>query len=72
MQIVLSVTVILVCLYVAIMYGSVSVAILQLEASTAFMKVTVSALNMWVAIFFCINAGGSLCCNYADGTFCSA
>ena len=51
MQIVLSVTVILVGLSVAIMHVTVSVAIMELEVSAVLLQVKVSALNMWVTIF---------------------
>ena len=51
MQIVLSVTVMLVNISVAIMHVTVPVAIMQLEVSAALMQVTVSASNMWVIIF---------------------
>ena len=50
MQIVILVTIILVCLSVPIMHVTVSVEIMQLEVSAGLMKVTVSALNMWVTI----------------------
>ena len=50
MQVVLSVTVMLVDLSVAIMHVNVSVAIIQLEVSAALMQVTVSDSNMWVTI----------------------
>ena len=42
-----------------------------IEVSAAYTQVTVSAANMWVTIFIVI-IQGSLCCNYADGIFCSA
>ena len=45
-QVVLSITVMLVNLSVAIMHVNVSVAIIQLEVSAALMQVTVSASNM--------------------------
>ena len=61
MQVLLSATVMLVNLFVAIM---------QLEVSGALMQVIVSAANMWVTIFVVIMQVGSLCCNYAGGIFC--
>ena len=69
MQVVLSVTVMLVDLSVAIMHVNVSVAIIQLEVSAALMQVTVSALNVWGDNFYFIYASGSLCCSYAGVTF---
>ena len=67
---ILSVTVMLVDLFVAIMQVTVSVAIMQLEVSAA-LKATASAVNMWVTIFIVIMQVG-FCCNYASGIFCSA
>ena len=71
MQIVISVTVMLVEISVAIMHVTVSVAIMQLEVSAALIQRTVSASNMWVTIFIVFTQVG-VCCNYAGGTFCSA
>ena len=51
MQVVLSVTVMLVDLLVVIMHVTVSVEIIQLKVSAALMLVTISASNMWVTIF---------------------
>ena len=51
MQVVLSVTVMLVNLSVTNMHKTVPVAIIQLEVSAALMQVTVSSSNMWVTIF---------------------
>ena len=69
---VISVTGLLVDLFVAIMQVTVSVTILQLEFCEAHMQVTLSAANMWVIIFYCNNADGSLSCNCVGGIFCSA
>ena len=63
MLMVLSATVILVDLFVAVMQVTVSVAIMQLEVSAVYMQVKVSAVNMQVTDNFYLNyAGGSLCC----------
>ena len=51
MSVVLSATVTLVDLFVAIIQVTVSVAIMPLEVSAVFMKVKLSAANMWVIIF---------------------
>ena len=51
MQVVLSVRVMLVDLFVATMHVTVSVPITQLEVSAALMQVTFLSLNMWVTIF---------------------
>ena len=52
MQAVLSVTVMLVDLSVAItMHVTVSVEIIQLEVSAPLMQVAVSVSNMWVTVF---------------------
>ena len=51
MQVLLSVTVMVVDLSVAIMHVTVSVAIFELEVSAALMQVIVFASNMWVTIF---------------------
>ena len=52
MQVVVSITVMLEDLSVAIMHVTVSVTIMQLEVSAALMQMTVSASNMWVTICF--------------------
>ena len=70
MQVVLSVTVMLVDLSVAVMQVTVAVVIMQFEVSAALMQVTVSAANKWVTIFIVIMQ--SLCCNYTGGIFGSA
>ena len=51
MQVVLSITVMLLDLSVAIMHVTVSVAISQLEVSAALMQEIDSSLNIWVAMF---------------------
>ena len=66
----LSVTVMLVNLFVAITLVTVSVAIMQLEVSAALIQVKVSAANMWVIIFIVIMQVG-VCFNYIGGIFCS-
>ena len=71
MEIVISVTVMLVEISVAIMHVTVSVAIIQLEVSEALMQRAVSASNMWVTIFI-VFMQVRVCCNYGGGTFCSA
>ena len=53
-EVVLSVTGMLVDLFVAIMQVTVSVAIMHLDVSAAIMQMTVSAANMWVTIFIVI------------------
>ena len=53
-EVVLSVTGMLVDLFVAIMQVTVSVAIMHLDVSAAIMQMTVSAANMWVTIFIAI------------------
>ena len=53
-EVVLSVTGMLMDLYVVIMQVNVSVAIMQLEVSATQMQVTVFAANMWVTIFIVI------------------
>ena len=50
MQVVLSVTVMLVDLSVAIMHVTVSADIVQLEVSAALLQVTFSSSNKWVTI----------------------
>ena len=57
-QVLLSVTVMLVDLFVTIMQVTGSVAVIQLEVSAAHMQVTVSATNMWVTIFIVIRQMG--------------
>ena len=47
------------------------VAIMQLDISAPYMQITVSATNMWVAIFIVIMQM-EVCYNYAGGIFCSA
>ena len=54
LEVVLSVTGMLVDLSVTIMQVTVSIAVIQLEVSAAHMQVTVSAANMWVTIFIVI------------------
>ena len=51
MSVVLSATIMLVDLFVAITHVTVSVVIMQLEVSAAFMQVKFSAANMWVTVF---------------------
>ena len=51
MQIVLSVTVMLVNLSAAIMHVTAFVPIMQLEVPATLMQVTVSGSNKWVAFF---------------------
>ena len=58
MSVVLSATIMLVDLFVAITQVTDSVAIMQLKASAAFMEVKVSAANMWVIIFIEIMHAG--------------
>ena len=53
-EVILSVTKILVDIFVAITQVNGSIAIMQLEVSAAFLQVTVSAANMWVKIFIVI------------------
>ena len=53
-EVVLSVTGMLMDLYVVIMQVNVSVAIMQLEVSATHMQVTVSATNIWMTIFIVI------------------
>ena len=50
MLVVLSATLILVDLFVAVKKMTVSVAIMQLEVSATLMQVKISAANMWVTI----------------------
>ena len=61
MEIVLSAPVILVGLFLAIMHVTVSFAIMQLGMSEYVGDNS-----------YCIFAGGSLCSNYANSTFCNA
>ena len=51
MLVVLSATLMLVDLFVAVMKVAVTVAIIQLEVSATLMPVNISAANIWVAIF---------------------
>ena len=51
MLVVLSATLILVDLYVAVMKVTVSVAVMQLEVFATLMPVKISVANMWVTIF---------------------
>ena len=51
MLVVLSATLMFADLFVAVMKETVSVAIMQLEASATLTQAKVSAANMWVAIF---------------------
>ena len=51
MLVLISATLTLVDLLVAVMKMSVSVAIVQLEVSEALMQVKSSATNMWVTVF---------------------
>ena len=51
LQVVLSVTVMLVDLSAAIMHVTVSLEIIQLEVFAALMQAIVSASNIWVTIF---------------------
>ena len=70
-ELIFSVTVMLVDLFVAIMLVTVSVTIMQLEVSILLMQVTVSAANIWVKIFSVIMQVG-VCYKYAGGIFFSA
>ena len=72
MLVILSATVMLMNLSVAITQVIVSVTIKQLEVPAAFMQVKLSAANMWMIIFIEMMQVGGLCCNYASGIFCNA
>ena len=51
MLVVISATLMLVDLFVAVMKVTVSIAIMQLEVSATLMQVKISAANMWVTFF---------------------
>ena len=51
MLVVISATLMLVNLFVAVMKVTVSIAIMQLEVSATFIQVKISAANMWVTFF---------------------
>ena len=70
-QVLLSVIVMLVDLFVAVMHVIASVAITLFKVCTALMQVTVSSSKMWVTIFV-VFMEVAVCCNYAGGYFGSA
>ena len=70
MSVVLSVSYMLVDLFVVTVQVTVSVAFMQFKVSAAFMQVKGSAANMWVTIFIEIMHVG-VSCNHAGGIFYS-